>query len=278
MFHHTGQTVQGFFFPVFLFITGKKFYFDMAVFLFERRRNLLITFRISRHDLCQIGGTLFFTQRRGQQAFVIYALQDTGDSGEERIIKFNDIPAATPVFLQCFFPNFFLREIGLHLFIQQFPVGVAEAVDTLFYVSHNQIGPVVCQAFFDQRTEVVPLHAAGVLKFINHIMIDVRTGLFVDEWGVAASDHFIQQLGRIGNQHDILFLPIGGYLAGNVGQDTQRIIITYDFTGRIISGQIREQGDDTFDTIIQTVFKNTTDDLTHSYRSCFGKTAFQIIG
>ena len=47
---------------------------------------------------------------------------------------------------------------------------------------------------------------------------------------------------------------------------------------QIMDASKMDYADDTFDTIIQTVFKNTTDDLTHSYRSCFGKTAFQIIG
>ncbi len=48
-------------------------------------------------------------------------------------------------------------------------------------------------------------------------MIYVRTRLLVDKGGVAATDDLIQQLGRIGDQHHILFFPVRGDLPGDIG-------------------------------------------------------------
>ena len=135
----------------------------------------------------------------------------------------------------------------------------------------------MCKALFDQRTEVVPLHSAGVLKLVYHIVIDMRTGLLINERSVATPDHLIQQLGRVGNQHHIFFFPVGGYLAGHIGQNPQGIIITDNFTGGIISGQIIEQGNNPFDTIVQAILESTSDDLPGTERNRFRETAVQVI-
>ena len=55
------------------------------------------------------------------------------------------------------------------------------------------------------------------MELIDHIMIYVRTRFLVDKGGVTAADDLIQQLGRIGDQHDILFFPVRGDLPGDIG-------------------------------------------------------------
>ena len=51
----------------------------------------------------------------------------------------------------------------------------------------------------------MPLHGACVLKFVDHVMFDTRSRLFVDKGNIATVDDPVQQLGRIGNQHTVLF-------------------------------------------------------------------------
>ena len=249
----------------------------MPVFLHERGRNLLETFIIGGHDLSEKSRSLFLAQGRDGQRFIIDSLQDTRKCRKKGIVKLHDIPATTPVILQRLFMDFFGGKVGLYLFVQQLPVRVTETVDTLFHISYDQIIPAMCKALFDQRTEVVPLHSAGVLKLVYHIMVDMCTGFFIDERSIAAFNHLTEQFGRVGNQHHIFFFPISGYLAGHIGQDPQRIIITDNFTGGIIGSQITEQGNNSFDAIVQTILKGTSDDLPGTERNRFRETAVQII-
>jgi len=237
----------------------------------------LETIVVGGHDLGKIGRTLFFRQGRGGKGFVIHPLKHAGQCREKGIVEHHDIPATAPVILQGLFADLFGREVGLHLLIEQLPVGIAETVDTLFHVSHDQVIPVMRQAFFNQRTEVIPLHPAGVLELVYHIMVDVRTGLFIDEGGIAPTDHLIQQFGRVGYQHHILFFPVSRDLAGNIRQDSQCIVIAHNLTGRIIGGQITEQGDNAFDTVVQPVFKSTSDDLPGAERGRLRKASVQVV-
>ena len=87
----------------------------------------------------------------------------------------------------------------------------------MFHVANDQIRPAIRQTLLHQGAEVIPLHAAGILELIDHIMIYVRTRFLVDKGGVTAADDLIQQLGRIGHQHDILFFPVRGDLPGDIG-------------------------------------------------------------
>ena len=135
----------------------------------------------------------------------------------------------------------------------------------------------MCQTFFYQRTEVIPLHTAGILELVDHIMIHMRTGLLIDKRSIASADHLIQQFRRIGDQHDILIFAVRGDLTGDIRQDSQCIIITDNFSGGIISSQIGKQGDDLLDAIIQPLFKYTADNLARPRRSRFSETALQVI-
>ena len=77
----------------------------------------------------------------------------------------------------------------MYLLIQQCPVRVPKAVDALFHITNDQVVFTLRQALLHERTEIVPLHTAGVLELINHIMVNLRTGLLIDEGGITAMDH-----------------------------------------------------------------------------------------
>ena len=66
---------------------------------------------------------------------------------KQGIIEIHDATAAAPIVFKGLFAKLFRRKIVADLFIQQFPVGVTEPVDTLFYVAHNQVVTVVRKAF-----------------------------------------------------------------------------------------------------------------------------------
>ena len=87
----------------------------------------------------------------------------------------------------------------------------------MLHIANDQVRPTIRQTLLHQGPEIIPLHAAGILELIDHIMIYVRTRLLVDKGGVAATDDLIQQLGRIGDQHHILFFPVRGDLPGDIG-------------------------------------------------------------
>ena len=66
----------------------------------------------------------------------------------------------------------------------------------------------------------MPLHGAGILKLVDHVMVDPRAGLLIDKGCVAPVDHPAQQIGRIGDEHHVLLFPIIGQLTGDIHQDT----------------------------------------------------------
>jgi len=71
---------------------------------------------------------------------------------------------------------------------QNFPVAASPAVDALLDVAHDEAAFLLCQAFLQQQMEVLPLHARGILKLVNHYRIDGGTDFLVDKRGVSLPD------------------------------------------------------------------------------------------
>ncbi|OAV67266.1 hypothetical protein Barb4_02538 [Bacteroidales bacterium Barb4] len=113
----------------FLFVLRDKLHPHMPVLCEEGGGNLLITLRISRNDAGRGYG----------KPLVIRFLQQGRGGGKERIVEGNDMPATAVVLFQRFLRHLRRGEVLAHLLVQQFPVGIAESVDALFDIAHNQV-------------------------------------------------------------------------------------------------------------------------------------------
>ena len=156
----------------------------------------------------------------------------------------------------------------MYLLIEQGPVGVPEAIDALFHVAHDQVLLALRQALLHEGAEVAPLHPAGVLKLVDHVMVDLRAGFLIDKGGVAALDHLAQQFVGVGDEHDVVLRPVGTDLAGNVCQDAQRIIITDNLLGGEIIGSVVIALNQLFHAVIQSRL-HRLDDLPPQLRAGF---------
>ena len=177
----------------------------MSLLCSKRWRDVLIAPTVSRYDRAGIPFAALPRERGLIDPIIIYYLKQLRYNGKQSIVKFNNIPTASPVFGQCFLRELRRGKITPNLLVEQCPVRIAKTVNTLLNVSHYQVGASISEAFFEQRPEVTPLHGTCVLKFIDHVMFDTCSCLFVNKRNITTVDNFAQQLGRIGNQHAIFF-------------------------------------------------------------------------
>ncbi len=164
----------------------------MARPLLEARRNLLYALVIGFDKQLAVSGLLLLRERRGLKRLIIDLLQQCGCDGEQGVVEGDDVVTAAPVCLQRLLAHQGRGKITMHLLIEQCPVGVPEAVDALLYIAHDQVLLALRQALLYERTEIFPLHLARVLKFVDHVMVNLRADLLVDERGVTILDDPVQ--------------------------------------------------------------------------------------
>ena len=70
--------------------------------------------------------------------------------------------------------------------LQDVPVPVAEAVDALLDVPHEQVGTARREALQQEHLEVFPLQFRGVLELVNHDVAEERAHPFEDEGSIAS--------------------------------------------------------------------------------------------
>ena len=192
----------------------------MPQFLLKRLRNILDRMRVSAQYLITETLFLLIAKRGRVQRLIIKTLQKQRGDREQGVIERDDMTATPPVISQCLLAGQLRREILPYLLVQQFPVGVPEAIDALLHVAHDQVCLAPREAIPQQWEKIMPLHGAGILKLVDHVMVDPRAGLLIDKGCVAPVDHPAQQIGRIGDEHHVLLFPIIGQLTGDIHQDT----------------------------------------------------------
>ena len=64
----------------------------------------------------------------------------------------------------------------------------------------------MAQTLSYERCEVLPLQFGGVLKLVDHKMVDPRPYFFINERGIVLVDNRIEYTGRIGQEKYIMFL------------------------------------------------------------------------
>ena len=119
----------------------------------------------------------------------------------------------------------------LHLAVQQVQVGAAPAVDALLDVPHHQRTLPAVDGVLEQRPEVLPLQAGGILELVEHEVVVAGSHLFIDEWRIAAVDDSAQDVGRLGEQHQVVFLEQRRQVGIEVGDDTQQVDVAVEQFG-----------------------------------------------
>ena len=121
--------------------------------------------------------------------FVAYVLRNVrGELLYEFFVFLDDDRCCAPVVrhVVCFVAGKLLVEM-----LEQTPVGVAETIDTLLDITHDEVVSLIALAFSNERHEVFPLQCAGILKLINHIVTKVLSEAFVDEWCILSVDDLV---------------------------------------------------------------------------------------
>ena len=175
----------------------------------------LPTVRIGPEDAPAIERTTLRRQRRLGQSHVVSLLQPRGEEGEKRVVELHHATEAAPVLGQRTLRDAG-REIEADALVEQGPVRVAEAVDALLHVAHDQVVVARAETVGHQRAEVAPLQRTGVLKLVDEIMPDARASLLVNEGDIAAVDDAREQFGGVGDEHAVLLVASTANLAGDV--------------------------------------------------------------
>ena len=128
--------------------------------------------------------------------------QHAGGVREEAVVEADHGARAAPVALQGH--NLGVREGFLHLATQQFPVGIAPAVDALLDVAHDQVAARSGLAFLQQRQEILPLDAGRVLELVEQEMLVAHAQLLIDERGAGAADDVAQERVGLVQAHHVL--------------------------------------------------------------------------
>ena len=95
---------------------------------------------------------------------------------------------------------FDISKLAMHA-VEQFPIGIAPAVDTLLDIAHDKVVTTFAFRLADERVEVLPLQRTGVLKLIYHIVVQVLPHAFVNERCLLSVYHLVNEHIDIGDRH-----------------------------------------------------------------------------
>ena len=95
---------------------------------------------------------------------------------------------------------FGMGELAMYT-IEQFPVGIAPAIDTLLDIAHDEVVTSFAFRLADERVKVLPLQRTGVLKLIYHIVVQVLPHAFVNERCLLSVYHLVNEHIDIGDRH-----------------------------------------------------------------------------
>ena len=115
----------------------------------------------------------------------IQAVELTGGFREEVVVEADDVFAAAPVRLERLFVRVPLTQLFFES-VQQTPGAASPAIDALLDVAHDEIAAADGLVFEEQRLENLPLQRAGVLKLIDHHVVQFCTDFIEIKRGVRA--------------------------------------------------------------------------------------------
>ena len=159
-----------------------------------------------------------------------------GSLGEEGVVEVDDAAGRAPIHAEGLHIHHLMGVAELRFDAgQQPPVATAPAVDALLHVAHDEVlGAFVAHRLLQQHLEVLPLHGAGVLKLVDHDMLQLRANLLEDEGRVAAVDELMKQLLGVGKEESVLLLVELVHLLLDAGQQSQLTQVAQRQVGALV--------------------------------------------
>ncbi len=157
--------------------------------------------------------------------------------GEETVVEVNNLAHGAPVVAQlvaALVEGLLVGQKGRNLGVEQAPVSASPTVDALLDVAHDEVAAVDAERIGEQGPEVFPLDARRVLELVNHVGVDARAGLLVDERRLAVAHQLVEQLGGVGKELDALLgaVVVGGL--AKAAEQAELIEVLADDLGRDI--------------------------------------------
>ncbi len=135
--------------------------------------------------------------------------QQFGGLGEQSVVDMHDMPTAAPVVSQRPRPQHLTKWCKLVFQPQQQGhVARPKAVDALLGIAHQQHLVAAAHRVLDQRAQVGPLPAAGVLEFVQKEVVKARARLFVQEGRILFGHHTFQCPANVGHQHHPVLIAV----------------------------------------------------------------------
>ncbi|EJX06958.1 hypothetical protein EVA_04922 [gut metagenome] len=160
----------------------------------------------------------------GANFSLVLIVEVFGGCGEKQVVEVDDVGFAPAVGGQRLHRYRKISD-GLVQTVENSPVAVSPAVDRLLHIAHNQAVGSLRKALQQQQLEVVPLHAAGVLKLVNHHIADVGANLFEHKRRVAIFHQLMKQRVGVRQQEAVVLLIQQAHLLVDVGQQLHIIEI-----------------------------------------------------
>ena len=121
-----------------------------------------------------------------------------------------------------------------HFMSQNPPIAPTPPIDRLFDVAHQQGRHILLyrNRILQQRFEVVPLLHRGILKLIDHKVIESVAHLFIYKRCIISPDQFSDYASRLGDRNDPLLLTQFRHALGQILQQDKPPIIGKNQIGR----------------------------------------------
>ena len=86
----------------------------------------------------------------------------------------------------------------------------------------------------EQHAEVLPLYGGGVLKFVNHDVLELGANLLEDEGGVALADEGVEQLLSVAQQEAVGTLVELVHLLLDAAEQAQLVEVAQGEVGTLV--------------------------------------------
>ena len=77
--------------------------------------------------------------------------------------------------------------------LEQAPIGVTKAIDTLLEISNNQVVGLITFALVEKWCKILPLQGTGILKLVNHVVTKILSESLIDKWCILPINDLIDQ-------------------------------------------------------------------------------------
>ena len=148
-------------------------------------------------------------------------VQAAGGVGEEFAIEIHDGFQAAPVVFH--FRHRTAREFFPDLAVQQVPVRAPPPVNALFDIAHDQALAPIVVTLVQQRAEIGPLDARGILEFVQEEMLEPNPQFLIDKGRILPVYDLQQQGIGVVQAQDVLFFEQGLECAVQFSRDAQLV-------------------------------------------------------